>query len=345
MKDVGIVVVTFIRDNVLIGCLNSIRKFYPEISIYVVDQGKTSYHKEVFMFKNKINYFRVPWDAGLSASRNIGLSVAKEKYVMICDDDFIFTEKTKLENWKEILDAHPEIGLVAGQLITNGQRWNYEYNLEFFDNGYYMKEIRGVDWHETQGIPFHFADLVLNFFLMRKETWSDVPWDADYKVAHEHLNYFLDLKKSKWKAAYTPSVIANHDRKPAQDEYEILRNSKERKKESWRTYFLKTGKRFGIYMIQAEGGIKVIDLATGGLVSQHSIFLEKVYGKSVEVSDGAKTAREIFDEVSKKSRKEAAKINGTYKQLTEEEKALREKKALFWKKRYERKTKEGQANV
>ena len=345
MKDVGIVVVTFIRDHVLINCLNSIREFYPNISIYVIDQGKTSYHKEVFMYKNNINHFRVPWDTGLSASRNIGCSIAKEKYIMICDDDFIFTEETKLENWKIVLDDRPEVGLVAGQLITRGQRWNYEYHLELFDNGYIMKEIRGIDWHKTNGIPFHYADLVLNFFLMRKETWNDVSWDANYKIVHEHLNYFLDLKETKWRVAYTPSVVARHDKGPAQDEYEILRASKGRKRESWRKYFLKTGKRFGIYMTRSEGGLKVIDLATGELVSQHSVWLEKVYGKKIEIPKSVATAREIFDSIHEQSKKAIATIDGTYKKLTAEEKANQDRKEAFWKARHERKSEGARANV
>jgi len=339
MKDIGIVIVTFIRDETLIDCLESIRKFYPDISIYVVDQGKTSHHKEAYMYQNRINYFRVPWDIGLSASRNIGCSLVKEKYIMICDDDFVFTEETKLENWREILDARPKVGIIAGQLISRGMRWNYEYDLELFGGGYILKEMRGIDWHEVNGIPFHFSDLVLNFFLMRKEVWNEIPWDADYKVVHEHVSYFLELKKTKWKVAYTPSVVANHDKKPASEEYENLRSSKKRKKEFWRLYFLKTGYRFGVYMTRAEGGIKVIDLATGELVSQHSIWLEKAYGKLVDISEDAKTAHDVFDEIKKQAEKKVSKIDGTYAELSEEEKLLKKRKDEFWKKRFERKPK------
>lgn len=334
LNDVGIIITTFIRDEVLYPCINSIRKFYPDINIYVVDQGNTSYEKELFIKKNKCNLIRLPYDSGLALSRNIGMIASKEKYMIICDDDFVFTERTRIENWKELLLAHPKAGIAAGMLNTNGMDWHYEHELRKFEKFYVMKEYDEIEWKKYKGIEYHYCDLALNWFMMKRECWEGNPWDSEYKIVHEHLQFFLDLKdQGKWKVIYTPTVHANHDRKPAHDEYEILRSSKGRKRMSWIHYFKKTGIRFGIYLTKAEGGLKVIDLLTGELVSQHHLFLNKVYGDN-EQSPVQQIYKRIGEEIDACMNTAVVKEE---KVLNEEEEKLKNQKDEFWKRRMDRK--------
>jgi len=263
---------------------------------------------------------------------------SKEKYMVICDDDFVFTERSRLENWKTLLLAHPEAGLAAGMLNTNGQDWHYEHELRKFEKFYVMKEYDEIKWKNHKGIKYHYCDLAMNWFMMRRECWEDNPWDSEYKIVHEHLQFFLDLKdQGKWKVIYTPTVHANHDKKPHKDEYEILRSSKGRKRLSWLHYFKKTGIRFGIYMTKAEGGIKVIDLLTGELVSNHHLFLNKVYGTNQE-TPVQRIYKKLTEEINRQLDNKLTIVEKeTRKQISKEEEKLQEQKNEFWKKRMERK--------
>lgn len=332
MNDFGIIIVTFIRDDVLFNCVDSIRDFYPDINIYVIDQGRPTYKKSKFFRDHRVNCVRVPYDSGLALSRNLGMLISKEKFMVICDDDFIFTKETKLENWQGILEHRPWIGLVGGSLITRGQEWHYEHDLEKFEKFYVMKEIKDRNWLSLDGINYHYCDLVLNFFMLRRECWLGCPWDSEYKIVHEHLQYFLDLKdQGKWRVAYTPSVVALHDKKPHCDEYEVHRGSWMRKRISWLYYFQKTGIRFGIYYTKAEGGLKVIDLKTGELVSDHHLFLNKAYG-----SHGS-----VVQDLYKKISREIDSIledQGQKKPVSELDLKVQQMKKDFWEKRMEGRT-------
>lgn len=334
LNDVGIIVTTFIRDPALFKCIKSIRQFYPDIKIYVVDQGKTSYEKETFLRRNKCNNIRLPYDSGLALARNVGMIASKEKYMIICDDDFIFLKKTRLENWKQLLCSHPKAGIAAGILNTNGLIYHYEHELRKFEKFYVMKEYDEIIWKRHKGIKYHYCDLALNWFMMKRECWKDCPWDSDYKIAQEHLQFFLDLKdQGKWKVIYTPTVLADHEKKPYSDEYEVLRASKGRKRISWIHYYKKTGIRFGVYITEAEGGLRVIDLLTGELVSDHHLYLTKTYGDSTE-SPVQKIYKAIRDEID--GTLETVEVEKR-RELSEEEKKLKEQKDEFWKQRIARK--------
>lgn len=332
LNDVGIIITTFIRDDVLYPCVESIREFYPDIRIYVIDQGKTSYKKEYFLKNHHCDYIRIPYDSGLALSRNLGMYASKEKYMVICDDDFRFTKETKLENWRELMEARSSVGVAAGCLFTNGQEWHYEHELRKHKKFYIMKELDRIDWKTHKGIKYHYCDLVLNWLMIRRECWNDCPWDSEYKIVHEHLQFFLDLKdQGKWKVLYTPTVSADHERKPHCDEYEVLRGSRGRKRLSWLHYYRKTGIRFGIYLTKAEGGLKVIDLYTGEMVSNHHLFLNKIYGGAPDSPVQkiyAAIAKEIESLLPDEKKKEI-------KILTEEQKKLQQIKDEFWKKRTE----------
>lgn len=334
MKDFGIIVVTFIRDDVLFNCIESIRKFYRDVNIYVIDQGRSTYKKSKFLKDHRVNYLRLPYDSGLALSRNLGMLVSKEKYMVISDDDFVFTENTRLENWKRILDQRPWIGVAAGMVITRGQEWHYEHELRKFKTFYVMKDMKNIRWHNCDGIKYHYCDLTLNFFMLRRECWKDCPWDSEYKIVHEHLQYFLDMKdQGKWRVAYTPTVTAIHDKEPHCDEYEAHRTSRARKRISWLHYYQKTGVRFGIYVTKAEGGLKVIDLKTGELVSDHHLFINKISGdRQGSVVQGIyKKISEEIDAIL-----EEAQPKPKEKELSEEELKLKALKNDFWRKRRER---------
>lgn len=110
-------------------------------------------------------------------------------YAMMLDDDFLFSDDTRLEVLRDHLELHDELDLVAGMVLSRGgQLSHYEGLLEIEDDTlFYRHGTRG----EVGGLPLY--DLVYNFFVGRTARIRKVGWDNKQKLA-EHSDFFLRAK-------------------------------------------------------------------------------------------------------------------------------------------------------
>lgn len=227
MNDTAILVTTFLRDSILYRCIQSIRRYYPDIAIFVGDNGHPSKTKEEFCAKERCELIELPFGIGVTGARNQGISRISRQYpyIVLVEDDIKFTLETKLEVWHTVLEAHPDIGVVGGRLLhpsKGGQ--HYEADVWIRDKTFYIRKVPNPQWHQINGIRYCFYDIVLNFFVMRREVWWDCPWDEQFKVALEHADWFYELKQTgKWQVAYTPQVAAIHARPANIPEYDKYR--------------------------------------------------------------------------------------------------------------------------
>ncbi|KAM4618024.1 beta-1,4 N-acetylgalactosaminyltransferase 2-like [Discoglossus pictus] len=76
---------TFLRYDKVRLLIKSIRQFYPDITIIVADDNENT-------------------EKGWFAGRNLPVSQVTTKYFLLVDDDFIFTENTKLEKFVQVLE-------------------------------------------------------------------------------------------------------------------------------------------------------------------------------------------------------------------------------------------------
>ncbi|KAL0198211.1 hypothetical protein M9458_006751, partial [Cirrhinus mrigala] len=88
--------------NILI---KSIRQFYPEIKIIIADdslepQNVTGY---------KLEQYIMPPAQGWFAGRNLAVSQITTKYFLWVDDDYIFSNSTRIEKFVEIMEKVPEL--------------------------------------------------------------------------------------------------------------------------------------------------------------------------------------------------------------------------------------------
>ena len=226
MNNTAVLVTTFLRDDHLFRCIKSIRKFYPDIAIYVSDNGEWSSEKTQFCLDHNCIYHKLSFDLGVSASRNevLKLMPKKYKYIVICEDDIVFTKHTKLETWHTILETDPDIGIVGGMLKVNDTiEQHYEAEIWIKNSEYHIKQV--TEQRKTEsGDPYFKCDIVLNFFMMRKRVWNENPWDTQFKSAFEHSDFFLRLKyQTGWQVAYTPDVCACHNRGDVNSRYKKYR--------------------------------------------------------------------------------------------------------------------------
>jgi len=214
LSNVAILITTFLRDNSLYQCINSIRKYYPDIAIFIGDNGNPNKEKIEFCRKNHCKLFKLPFDSGVSKVRNESIKLMPKKYthIVICEDDITFTEGTKLGKWKKFLDENKNIGIIGGLLKINEiKEQHYEANIRIENDIYYIEKIEYPYWRKFGEMKYFLCDLILNVFMMKRVVWDDCKWDNQFKTTFEHSNFFLQIKyNTPWKVAYTPDVWMYH---------------------------------------------------------------------------------------------------------------------------------------
>ena len=271
-EDIRIIFTTVDRPESCEGFLKSIRANIDqaiEISFVVQassQQARIPYQEMSERYRADVIF--VEDDFGLSAARNLAVRSTEEPVIFLCDDDFVFTDRTRLDLAMQIFEENPNI-VVLGGLFEN---YYYEHNNElknkdfssfdhkiirfknlpnsvvFLPSVYTDCERRYVD-HE---IYFRYTDTVNNFALIDRSVFSDlgVFWDDNFKIMAEHEDFYLSLeqkiKNTDLKIAYTNALVVEHHRKTNPD-FEQKRSRTESLKEcleKWKvTSFIFPGKR------------------------------------------------------------------------------------------------------
>lgn len=210
LNQIDFIIKTFKRYECLNELLKSIKKFYPEAHIIVADDNSDAEFNLSFYRKWKnVEVVRLPFDSGLSAGRNAMVKYSKRPYILLLDDDFIFTKETDIDKFYKVMTSDKEIGVVGGCCLEAGQEVHYELIFEL-KNGVLTQNTDGNKWTERQGIKCKRTGCVLNFALFNKELFNCVQWDEKLKIV-EHSDFYLQLQKYPfWKIYYTPEVKIIH---------------------------------------------------------------------------------------------------------------------------------------
>jgi glycosyltransferase involved in cell wall biosynthesis len=198
---IAIIMATIMRDEIMMKCLPSFLD--KNLTLYLLEQGKmTDTKTELYedLIKQGHHIYIINKNLGISGARNYLLDkIENESFVMICDDDVELQS-----NPNDILYHfdNPKIGIIGGLLINMEKRieQHYEYVIEIKNNIYYMKIPE----------PGENIDLVLNFFVARKELFDDIRWDNNLHLV-EHSDFFLILKQlNKWIVTYDRNLLGHH---------------------------------------------------------------------------------------------------------------------------------------
>ncbi|XP_060704580.1 beta-1,4 N-acetylgalactosaminyltransferase 2-like [Hemiscyllium ocellatum] len=182
---VTIVTKTFLRYHKLRILINSIRNFYPEITIIIADDSETPEKIE----GPHIEQYMMPFGKGWFAGRNLAASQVTTKYLLWVDEDFLFTEETKLEKLVDVLEK-TNLDVVGASV--SGSRFQFKLWYEKGnDDGDCLFSQFG-SFHALDGFPHCVVtSLVVNFFLARTQKVWSVGFDPRLsRVAHPE--FFID---------------------------------------------------------------------------------------------------------------------------------------------------------
>lgn len=247
INKISFIVKTFKRYQCLEQLLKSLYSFYPEAEVIVADDNE-KINRKFYKKWNKVKLVELPFDSGLSIGRNEAIKASDREFIMLLDDDFIFTEKTDIEKLYKVINYSKEIGVVGGCCLEFGREVHYEHKF-CYSNGILRHLPDGDLWKRAEKVKFKYTECVLNFALFRREVFNDIQWDNDLKLA-EHLDFYLRFKNTNWKVAYTPQVKVIHQKVRDKD-YRV-----------WRA----RGREFSIMMFKKNKIKKMITLS--GTVSE-----------------------------------------------------------------------------
>ena len=116
--EVSVIIPTFNRAHLIREALQSVfAQTFRGYEVIVVDDGSTDNTQEVLTpYLSRIRYVRQE-NQGASLARNRGILLSQAPYVAFLDSDDKWTPE-KLERQVAYLEAHPNAGLVYGQMLS-----------------------------------------------------------------------------------------------------------------------------------------------------------------------------------------------------------------------------------
>lgn len=217
---IAILYTSFLRDELMAVTVKSITKNMPDNAVLLIADQNPSVEKFSQYHSEQVRYFSVPYDFGLSASRNFLVDEAiklKCKHCLLTADSIQFTAKYDLTPYINSLNAMTEIGLI-GFGLKGRQAW--EMKMELKSDGFHMSP--STEQITFDDINFTVCDTVKNFFLAKTATLTDIRWDSELKLC-EHEDFMLRLKLAGYKVLFSGKIEAEYiNAKP--EEYAKLRN-------------------------------------------------------------------------------------------------------------------------
>jgi len=226
-----ILVKSFLRPECLLRCLRSIKEHYPDVPIHVADDSLRDGEEYSWEFRRcqmvqGVEWHQLPFDTGLSAGRNHMVKHANAPYVLICDDDFVFTEETRIDKLAGVLDTRPDLISVSG-VVHNSDGRIADWSADIYEtaDGVVVHGPPSQAWQDVAGTMICEVDLCWNFMLVRRNVLLEYPWDDELVIDREHFDWMFATKKAGLRKAYTRDVVVDQYRQNSA-EYQEFRNRK-----------------------------------------------------------------------------------------------------------------------
>lgn len=158
-----------------------------------------------------LQYVAVPYDLGLSASRNRLVSMAQSEFVFYSDDDFELDWDSRLEVLLEHLIQY-NADIAAGKIPEAGH--DYSGTISIVDAGTTLQ----LDPTPIETIgACQRVDFVPNVFMARRTSLAFVQWDPDLKLG-EHEDFFLRAQQQQQLRVLTCAYVHVHHRRENWDD-------------------------------------------------------------------------------------------------------------------------------
>ena len=160
-----------------------------------------------------VDVLPLPFNSGVAVGRNAALDAIETEYVLVTDDDIVFTAATDIESARRRLDAHPEIDII-GFLRVELPRW---FAVDFGPDALFDGHDEPLrEWGEDiGGLPVRYK--IEQVYLARTEAVRRVRWDPAIRMV-DHSDFF-SRAAGQVVVVLDQSIRAYHTPTPFDSEY------------------------------------------------------------------------------------------------------------------------------
>lgn len=199
---ITICIKTFNRPDCCRNLIQSIRVFYPSITILVADDGDVPFECN----DANVKIFTMPFDSGLSAGRNLLVASATTPYVIIFDDDFVFESSSKFESALDTLETNEDLDIIGFSMKNQKP-----YHGCFEKLNDHTLRLNKLESYGTSRNGYKLYHIILNCFIARTAVLRKHKWDEDLKMV-EHSEFFW-RGRGVLKITYFPEIVVSHKQK------------------------------------------------------------------------------------------------------------------------------------
>ena len=225
-SDITVCVTTLDRPHCAQRFIRSVRARYRQVGIVLVSQGAPHPVLAQTCADEKVALDVVDHDAGVTIARNRAIELASSKYLLFCDDDFIFGSDTDLEPAWRIMEGDGSVDILGG-LLLDLRDSNLQMRVRRWEKYLFLDTGRGIlvtvpidscapQPRQIQGHCYFDTDTVLNWKLVRRALFDRFQgWDRRFQCNGEHEDFYLSVKaRGDIRVAYAPSLLVCHHHPP-----------------------------------------------------------------------------------------------------------------------------------
>lgn len=203
---IAIIIPTIHRDNLLMETIHSILDNYCDNFVILIgDQNKEEDYTDEkrFFYKTacsefhkgkdeRIKVLQLPYDCGISYSRNRLVQLAKDMnipYCFISADSIKFTKSMKKINFLlHLMEKYDILGV-----DLKNRKFGWEAYLNLVHGSHFELDFIDKTSFKDFTVGIYNCDIVRNFFLAKTDSLLKVKWDENLK-ATEHEDFFWRAK-------------------------------------------------------------------------------------------------------------------------------------------------------
>mgnify|MGYP001136961082 CR=1 FL=1 len=228
--DISIILISS-KEEYLFDCLETVYMALERIEnevILIDNASEDNLGKKVNKRFPEVKVLRRDENGGFGENNNMGMKIAKGRYVLLLNDDTKVIDKDIFKEMIEWMDGHPKVG-VSSCALVNPDKETYQGSGGYFPTlprvfawMTFLDDIPGLDllikpYHPLSGWSplykgegyfkkIHKQDWVTGaYYLMRKEAMDEVGlFDEDFFLYVEEVDLSYRFAKKGWEIWYLP---------------------------------------------------------------------------------------------------------------------------------------------